>query len=78
MATRLAKSAPRTPEQQAAFAKRQRAWRHNSFLGHCAMMLAQLQIILRSDTITPEARDAAEKALTKVDLLAFNLERRVD
>ena len=61
-----------------AWHARQRRHKHNSFRGHAAMMLAQLQGILRSDSITPEARAAAEDMLTLADSLAFHLEKRVD
>lgn len=69
---------PRTPEKQAVFDKKQRIWKHNFFRSNASMMLAQLQAILRSDSITPEARDAAEQMLTLADSLAFHLEKRVD
>jgi hypothetical protein len=72
------RSKPSFTVPNAAWTKRQRVWRHNSFRGHASMMLSQLQAILRSDSITPEARDAAEQMLTLADSLAFHLEKRVD
>jgi predicted RNA binding protein with dsRBD fold (UPF0201 family) len=78
MKTQRMKIVSRTPEQETAHHKKMRVWKHNSFRGHCSMMLAQLQGILRSNSITPEARNAAEKALTEIDSLAFNLEKRID
>lgn len=74
----MAKERPTFTVPTEGWLKKQRVWKHNSFRGHASMMHMQLQAILRSDSITLEARGAAEEMLTLVDSLAFHLEKRVD
>jgi hypothetical protein len=49
---------PETPEQRE---RRRAIWRHNSFLGHAAMLISNMEKIICSTTATDEAKQLADK-----------------
>lgn len=58
--------------------KRQRVWRHNSFVGHTFMMRQQLQSIIDSDSTTAHTKQLARSMLGLVTSLQNSLQERVD
>lgn len=58
--------------------KRQRVWRHNSFMGSARMMMAQCFAIGNSQTATPEAKETAGKISALAAQLAMQLKKRID
>ena len=65
-------------EQPIARAKRQRVWRHNSFISHSVMMRAQLNSILAADSTTAHTKQLARTILGLVGSLQNSLQERVD
>jgi len=58
--------------------KRQKIWRHNSFLGHAAMMRQNARNIITADTPTDEAKDLAAQIESLAARLSEALKERVD
>lgn len=58
--------------------RRNRAWTHNSYLGHAMMMRRQSAAIMNSDTATPEAKSTARDINLAAQRLAVYLKTRVD
>lgn len=61
-----------------AFARRQRVWRHNSFIGHTCMMRQQLNAILAADSTTERTKQIARSMLGVVSSLQNSLQERKD
>jgi hypothetical protein len=54
-------------------------WKHNSFLGHCAMARQNMIAIQMSETASPAAKKQAMEIETKLKLLAQELRaHRID
>lgn len=51
-------------------------WRHNSFLGHAAMMRKQCLSIMQAETSTEEAQTLAREIYDKAWLLSLALKER--
>lgn len=49
--------------------RKQRVWRHNSYMGHATMMLAHTHSIIESDTATADAKNIA----LQIRALAYQL-----
>lgn len=59
-------------------AKRDRAFRHNSYKGFTARASINMVAIADSDTVTPEGKQLAEQIILLVQKLRNELETRVD
>lgn len=67
----------KSPAKLTADRSRMKVWKHNSFLGNCAMSRAQMQGIILSDTATDEAKNKAfEIQQALIELHTLLLERR--
>lgn len=60
------------------WAKRQAVWRHNSFIGSAAMMKAQCQSILKSETATIESKELADQIYGLAVKLRISLKTRTE
>lgn len=58
--------------------RRQRVWRHNSFIGHSVMMRQLLRGILEADSTTDHTKQLARSMLGLVTSLQNSLQERVD
>jgi hypothetical protein len=58
--------------------KRQRVWRHNSFLGHVVMMRQHLNTIIEADSTSQETKHFARTILGMVPKLQNSLSVRID
>lgn len=68
-----------TPAAQAKRADaRIKRWRHNSFLGHCAMGQSHMQAIQQAETTTQRSRQLASEINTLLTELAASLKERKD
>lgn len=56
--------------------KKEDIWRHNSFLGHAAMMKKQALAIIDSKTTTEKSKDHARNIWWLADQLATSLKER--
>lgn len=56
--------------------RRQERWRHNSYLGHCAMAAQNMRTIAKASTTTDESRLLAEQIEGLLDQLAASLKTR--
>ncbi len=74
----MAKVERRTEKQWKVFFDRQRRWRHNSFLGHCAMGKIHMHYIQGADSTTPRSKQLAAQINTLLYELAQSLKERVD
>lgn len=53
-------------------------WKHNTYLGHCAMGRSQMNAIIDSTTATPAAKAKASAVNIALADLAILLKERVD
>ena len=67
-----------TVKQRQASDKRNRVWRHNSFLGHSVMMRQHLNTIISADSTTDETKHIASSILGLVTKLQNSLQNRKD
>lgn len=58
--------------------KRQRVWRHNSFVGHTFMMRQQLRSIIDAESTTAHTKQLARSMLGLVTSLQNSLQERID
>lgn len=58
--------------------RRLRAFKHNSFVGHARMMMAQANLIALSDTATEESKQIADQIVELAGKLARSLAKRID
>lgn len=59
-------------------ARRLRAFRHNSYMGHARMMRQQAISIQQSDTTTEESKEIASEIVKLSEKLAISLKTRED
>lgn len=59
-------------------ARRLRAFRHNSYMGHAHMMRQQAISIQQSDTTTEESKKIASEIVKLSEKLAISLKKRED
>jgi hypothetical protein len=60
------------------FLKRNRIWRHNSFIGHSVMMRQHLNTMISADSTTDETKHIARSILGLVNQLQNSLATRKD
>jgi hypothetical protein len=58
--------------------QRQRIWRHNSFLGHAALMKRNAQNIFEADSTSRDARLIAKEIYRLASELKLALKERID
>lgn len=78
---RMAKGYKKTPPadvDQKTWLKRQRVWRHNSFIGHVVMMRTQLNAIIAADSTSTETKHFAKSLLGLLPKLQNSLSVRID
>jgi hypothetical protein len=64
--------------QSPAWHRRQRIWRHNSFIGHSVMMRQLLSNMIDAETTTAHTKHLARSMLGLVTSLQNSLQERVD
>lgn len=57
---------------------RRKVWKHNSFFGHCRMMISQCEGIVHSPTTTQEAKAVALRIEAEARELTRLLKVRID
>ena len=58
--------------------RRNRVWRHNSFIGHAVLMRANLNAIISADSTTEHTKHLARTILGLIPALQNSLTERVD
>jgi hypothetical protein len=69
---------PRKSSSPAVVAQRRRVWQHNSFLGYCKLAKKNLQTIISSTSVSPQAKQEAESILCALARLHEALKERID
>ena len=59
-----------------AWEKRQKIWRHNSFLGHCRMAQMNMRTMAEAMTATDEAKKIAMRIYVELEKLSEELKTR--
>lgn len=75
---RLLDAPERKQQPKATVEARKRVWRHNSFLGFCALARTNMQTIADSDTATPLAIAKAYAIQEELAILQQLLKERID